>query len=223
MRAPARLFDDSYEERVRLDDGRRLTLRPVRPEDSHLLVDGLARMSAESRYMRFMAARSHLDDKTLRYLCEVDGTDHFALGVEAARPDGTTEGAAVARFVRLADTPEVADLAITVVDDYQARGLGRLLLARMVAAARERGIARFRCDYFKSNEKVRRLLAVLETHAVLDDEGDSLTVELLLPPPTLAERVTGSLGKGPLASVVRAVAGLAPRGQGPLGSPRPKA
>src|SRR5207244_92171 len=111
---------------------------------------GFAGLSAESRYRRFFSAKDRLSEAELRYLTEVDGVDHFALG---ALHDG--EGAGVARFVRLRDRPDTAEAAIVVVDERQGCGLGRLLLTRLTEAARERGITRFRSDVLARNQAAR--------------------------------------------------------------------
>jgi hypothetical protein len=71
-------FNSSYKEEVELGDGQEVTLRLVQPTDKKLLLSGLARMSPQSRYFRFMGARNGFKESELRYLCEVDGINHFA-------------------------------------------------------------------------------------------------------------------------------------------------
>src|SRR5207245_4362935 len=97
------------------------------------------RLSPTSRYRRFLSAKDHLTDREWRYFTEVDGINHFALGA-VRHADGQEEGLGVARFIRLIDRPTVAEPAVVVADPWQRKGLGRLLLARLVAAASERGI-----------------------------------------------------------------------------------
>ena len=75
---------------------------------------------------RFLTPKSSFSRAELRYLTEVDGRDHVALVVEyPAEP--VRRLIAVARFIRLHDDPEAADVAIVVADDWQRRGLGSLL------------------------------------------------------------------------------------------------
>src|ERR1700723_1832427 len=94
------------------------------------------RMSPDSRYRRFFSGITELSPVMLDYLTEVDGYDHFALVATVDSLDlKAEEGVAAARFVRLPGEPEVAEAAVTVIDDFQGRGLGRLLLARLVDAA----------------------------------------------------------------------------------------
>lgn len=171
-------FGPSYRERLTLGDGTRMLIRLIVPGDKRHIVRGLERMSPESRYSRFMAARDTLSDAELRYLCEIDGINHFALCAWKTSPFGIGEGVAVARFVRLHDEPRVAEPAIAIIDDYQGRGLGRLLLERLALAARERGIETFRCELFPSNRRIRRMLARLGSYTVTHESSLSMTVEV---------------------------------------------
>ena len=176
-------FNLSYKEQVTLADGRTVSLRLLRPTDKQKLLQGLERMSPESRYMRFMGVRSYLNQAALRYLCEVDGYNHFAMGAVVENPDGSEEGVAVARFVRLESETSVAEPAIAVIDDYQGQGLGRALLNRLGSAARERDIERFRCDFLSSNRKIRHLLTDYGQNPTIRKKSDVVTMEFELPDP----------------------------------------
>lgn len=122
-----------------LADGRRVLFRPIEPTDKELLADGFHRLSPESRYRRFFRSIDHLSDAQLRYLTEVDQKDHVAW--VAVLPDEAKDrGAGVARWVRLADEPDAAEGAITVVDSLQGLGIGKTLLHLLAHVAIERGI-----------------------------------------------------------------------------------
>ncbi|MHB8416778.1 MAG: GNAT family N-acetyltransferase [Myxococcales bacterium] len=171
-------FDARYRERARLADGREVRLRPVKAEDKPLFLEALQRLSPESRYARFLAAKNSLNPNELRYLTELDGVDHFALGALSGL-GRARRGLGVARFVRLKEEPDVADAAIVVTDDAQGQGLGRLLFLRLVAAARERGIDRFRCDVLAENDRMRALLHEISPAA--RDQPDGLAVSVEVP------------------------------------------
>ncbi|HTE50861.1 MAG TPA: GNAT family N-acetyltransferase, partial [Kofleriaceae bacterium] len=115
----------------------------------------------------------------LRYLTELDHVSHLAIGASCER-DGRTVALGVARFIRLVDRPEVADAAITVVDDAQRLGLGRLLLQRLIAAAAERGIERFTCDVLATNDAMRGLLHSIAPDAIERPDGTTITIEMPL-------------------------------------------
>jgi GNAT superfamily N-acetyltransferase len=124
---------------ITLRDGSKLVVRPIVPEDKAAIVAGFERMSPESRYRRFFAPLDRLSERDLAYLTEVDHHDHEALiGFEAA----TREPVGVARYIR-SDAPTEAEVAVTVVDDWQGRGVATALLERLTARAHEEGITHF--------------------------------------------------------------------------------
>ncbi len=174
-------FDAAYEEWATLADGTRVVLRLVQPSDKSLLLHGFREMSPESRYRRFLSARGQLSEADLRYFTEVDQRDHFAIGAAAPHPELGEEGLGVARFVRLSGEPAVAEPAIAVVDRMQGKGLGRLLFMRLVAAAAERDVARFRFDILADNEGMRALALDIAPDATFREDGDIVEVELPLP------------------------------------------
>ena len=160
-----------FSEEHTLGDGTRVRLRYILPEDGDELRRGFERLSPESRYRRFLGGVGHLSDEHIRYLTNVDGHDHVAIVATRLRPDATEEGLGVARFIRVAGEPTVAEAAITVVDDAQHKGLGLLLGVALAAAARDRGIAHFRGEILANNDAVRQLLREVgaELHAAEDD------------------------------------------------------
>jgi len=83
----------------------------------------------------------------------------------------------VARFVRLPAPPAAAEAAVVVTDDFQNRGLGTLLAARLLAAARERGVRRVVCEVLAENEPVRRLIRKFAPRAVERPDGRTIEVE----------------------------------------------
>jgi protein lysine acetyltransferase len=98
-------------------------LRPIAPADKDRLQAGVAALSPESAYGRFLTGKSSLTSAELRYLTEVDGVDHIALVVLDERDDFI----AVGRIVRDQHRPGTAELAVVVCDDWQRRGIGRTL------------------------------------------------------------------------------------------------
>ncbi|MEX2194690.1 MAG: GNAT family N-acetyltransferase [Thermoleophilaceae bacterium] len=144
---------------VSIPDGTELLVRHIRPDDKALLVDGLARLSPQSVYRRFLAPKQRFSNGELRYLTELDGNDHVAL--VALPPDDPDHLVAVARLVRLAGDRQAAEVAIVVGDDFQGRGLGRLMALRLADEARERDIRRFEATILGENEPARRLMGTM--------------------------------------------------------------
>jgi RimJ/RimL family protein N-acetyltransferase len=126
--------------RVVLRDGSAVLIRPVRGTDAPLLADGFTRLSERSRRLRFLGRKNTLTEADLRYFTDVDHHDHEALGaVDHVRGGGV----GIARYVRNREDPGAAEIAVTIVDGWQGRGLGTELLARLSDRARQEGIGRF--------------------------------------------------------------------------------
>jgi len=171
-------FDDAWLERATLKDGTHVIVRTLRPTDRKLLEEGFEKLSHESRFRRFLIDKDHLTRAELDYLTAVDGDRHIAIA--AALADHPEQGLGVARCVRLDSDPEVAEPAVAVVDDFQGRGLGRLLLHRLEAAAWERGIRRFRALVQASNAPMLSLLTETPPVRMSTAGEDALEVEIEL-------------------------------------------
>jgi len=122
--------------RMRLPDGTEVEVRPLERYDRAELAEGTARLSSNTRYLRFMSPKQDLTPRDLDHLTDIDHHGHEAL---VAIDLTTREGVAVARYVELAAEPGVVDVAVTVNDAWQGRGLGTLLLLRLLDRAREEG------------------------------------------------------------------------------------
>lgn len=136
-----------------LRDGSIAELRPIMPDDRPLLAEGLSQMSVESRFARFGTGVAHLTDSELDYLTVVDQMNHVAWG---ATIGGSPAG--VGRYIRLPEEA-CAEIAVTIVDEYQGRGLGRLLFDAVVASARENRIPEVCFEVQPFNEAVRGIMS----------------------------------------------------------------
>jgi GNAT superfamily N-acetyltransferase len=154
-------------ERVTLADGAQIVVRPIGPEDMDDLVVGFRRLSALSRFRLFGEHVSHL---THEQLVELTHVDHESREVLAAFDPATGEGIGVASYIRLPDDPACAEVACTVLDGWQHRGVGTALADRLAARARGAGIERCTALVVLGNEPARRLLA-----HVAGDRGERRT------------------------------------------------
>ena len=118
---------------TRLADGSRALIMPLLPMDREALREGFEHLSLESRNHRFLASVPHLTEAMLHHLVDdVDGIDHVALALVVVDDDNVGTPAGVARMIRYADRPTEADLAVTVVDDWQGHGVATALLAELM-------------------------------------------------------------------------------------------
>ena len=162
-------------------DGSVALVRLLRSTDKQLLVAGFEHLSPESRYRRFFTYKHRLTPKELAYLTEVDGEHHFALGAARVLADGSEQGLGVARFVRWPKEPDVAEAAIAVIDREQGKGLGSILLQRLFAAARERGVTRFRCDVLATNDAMKDLVRELAPQVEITSESGVAQLAFAIP------------------------------------------
>ncbi len=177
---------------VTLRDRSRVTVRPIRPDDAEPLRAGFERLSEESRYRRFLSPMYKLSEPMLRYLTEVDHHDHEALIAVVA--DGTVVG--VARSVRSRSDPQVAEVAVTVADDWQGRGLGTALLGLLADRARGEGIRCFSALMLDTNRDMLDLFEDLGPIRIIERGSGTTELEITLPRsgagPHLDELLRGS-------------------------------
>lgn len=165
-----------------LRDGTPVRLRLIDNRDRERLRDGFHRLSSESRYRRFFTSVPELTEAMLDRLIETDDTNHVAVGAERGGfALGTRDGLGVARFFRLKDTPDTAEVAVAVIDDMQGRGLGGLLLRALCRAARDRGIRRFRALVLPDNQAMQGLLHAIDPAAERRFEDGLHVFELIVP------------------------------------------
>jgi GNAT superfamily N-acetyltransferase len=161
-----------------LRDGSRVRIRQGRSSDDELLVHGFERLSPQSRYRRFLTPLPQLGEKTVHYLTDIDHHDHEAM---IALDETCEEGLGVARYVRDPNRPDTAEVAVTVVDDWQARGLGTVLLDMISARARQEGISTFTALMLAENQTMLDLLKALGPVRIIDQAPGTVEIEVPIP------------------------------------------
>jgi acetyltransferase len=172
---PAELEGD-----VTLADGRRLRVRPIRPEDAELERSFVNALSDNTRYLRFFYQLHELTPHMLARFTQVDYDREIALVAMPRDADGRArdEFVAVARYIRAADG-DAAEFAIVVADAWQGRGLGGRLMQRLCDAARGNGVRRLRGSVLRANAPMLRFVAALGFTARDDPEdAEQLVVTL---------------------------------------------
>lgn len=153
-----------------------LIVREVTVGDKNLFRKGILRLSPDSTFNRFHTNSITLNEHLLDYLTRVDQVSHVAIGVI----DCTAEdcpGVAVARYVRSENDPDIAEVAVTIIDEYQGRGLSAILLAGLSRYALENGIKRFRLFVQADRRKIRQKLLSLGG-AVIRRHGSVIEIEV---------------------------------------------
>jgi RimJ/RimL family protein N-acetyltransferase len=155
---------------VKLRSGDVVRIRPVQPGDVAALARAYENLGEQSRYRRFFTAMPRLPDRILHAAAEVDHDSHEAL---VALPLLSREIVGECRYIRLTGQPDTADVAVTVVDAWQGRGLGSALLARLSARALEAGIVYFTAEVLAENQT---MLAMLPRLGKVETESSGTVV-----------------------------------------------
>jgi RimJ/RimL family protein N-acetyltransferase len=171
---PVPPYPPGYEEDVVLKDGRPLHLRPIRPDDGPELLKLYDKLSNTSLYHRFFVVPPK-DASKADYLAHVDYDNQFAL---VAALDG--EVVAVARYHRDLSRRDHAEVAFTVADALQGKGIGSLLLSRLAAIAREHGVAVFDAEVMADNTGMIRVFERSGFAVSRRTEGEILHFEIAL-------------------------------------------
>jgi GNAT superfamily N-acetyltransferase len=145
---------------VGLKDGSSIHIRPIRREDDRLLIQMFNKSSPQTIYQRFLGPVTELTPAMARYLSSVDQCNRVALIAET-----DIEPIGVARYEPTND-PDSVELGLIVVDDWQNRGLGRILLREVFHVAEGKGIHRF-CAHVPGEN--RRMLHLLATEGQIHD------------------------------------------------------
>ncbi len=151
------------------------------PGDRELLQETYEHLSPRSRRRRFLSAVPHLTDVMLTHLVdEVDGIDHVALVLVVIDDDHVGEPVGVARIIRHPHLPTAADVAVTVVDEWQGRGVATVLLAELMRQ-RPEGVTHLVTTVAADNEASLAMLARLGP-MTSTRQGDRVDVRIELPP-----------------------------------------
>jgi len=143
---------------ITLKDGKRMTMRAIRPDDADDLQESFQRLSVQSIYLRFLSHKKELTDEETRQLATVDYTSRMAF-VAISTENNQDVVVGVARYAILdAEHPETAEAAVVVMDKYQGLGIGRQLLQRLVIYARSKGIQWLRGNLQVGNDRMLLLV-----------------------------------------------------------------
>jgi RimJ/RimL family protein N-acetyltransferase len=136
----------SAHEQVR--DGSAVEIRALRPEDEADMLAALEQTSAQSLQRRFFVMKRHFSDKERAFFMNIDFKDHVAL---IARAEGTGGGILVGGSRYIVFEPGRAEMAFMVVDAWQGRGVGSVLMRHLVEIARQAGLQELTAEVLPEN------------------------------------------------------------------------
>ncbi len=160
-------YPPGLETNWQLDEDTTVLIRPIRPEDANTERDFVDNLSSESKYFRFMNHMNKISPLMLARFTQIDYDREMALVAILGEHTQEARMIGVARYISNPDELS-CEFALTVADDWQKRGLGRQLMERLMAIARDRGLQVMEGDVLAQNSKMLRLCASLGFHIVHD-------------------------------------------------------
>jgi RimJ/RimL family protein N-acetyltransferase len=143
------MFDPaSFHATETLSDGRKVEIRAQRPEDREGLRAAVRRASTETLYHRFFAVKRELSERETHFFLDIDFVNHIAL-VAVANENGRPAIVGGCRYVVIG--PGRAEVAFSVIDAYQKKGLGTALMRHIAAIAREAGLEELVAEVLSDN------------------------------------------------------------------------
>lgn len=165
----------SYSAPAVLRDGTPVEIRALRPDDEADMLAAIERTGPQSLQSRFFVMKRHFSEKERAFFLDVDFSNHVALAAlveEQGRPAIVGGG----RYV--VTDPGRAEMAFVVVDAWQGRGIGTLLLRHLIAIAREHGMRELTAEVLADNASMRKVFAKSDFKLARGD--DPRTVRLAL-------------------------------------------
>ena len=138
----------------RLRDGSGIEIRAIRPADHQEMLEAIGRTSVESLQRRFFVPKLHFSDKELDFFINVDFKDHVALVAEL-----NENGRRVIVGGYIMVKPGQAEMAFTVIDAYQGKGIGSVLMRHLIAIARDGGLKELIAEVLPENAPMLKLFS----------------------------------------------------------------
>jgi len=167
--ATRRLAESVRPTPIRLRDGSEIVLRPLVPADRAAYASAIGALSADSLRRRFLAG-GRPSSRMIDYLVDIDYVDHFAWVVQD--PARLDEVLGTARFVRLNQDHDHAEVAFEVADDHQGRGIATQLLGAIGVAAAAAGIEVLEATVLLDNSPMRAVFDKIGATSSFGDPGE---------------------------------------------------
>ncbi|SFI31131.1 GNAT family N-acetyltransferase [Bradyrhizobium sp. cf659] len=143
-----------YSAREHLRDGCPVEIRALRPEDEAGMLTAVDGTGAKSLQRRFFAVKRHFSDRERAFFMDIDFKKHVALVVLA---DEAGQEVIVGGGRYVVFEPGRAEMAFMVIDAWQGRGIGSILMRHLIALARDAGLKEVTAEVLPENTAMRRV------------------------------------------------------------------
>jgi RimJ/RimL family protein N-acetyltransferase len=156
-----------------------VTIRPIQPSDSVMEGEFVRNLSVETKHYRFLGGVKELSPTELKHLCDVDGRHSMAF-VATLKKNGTETEIGVSRYAGCS-SDGVGEMAVTIAEAWQHKGLGLLLVKRLIAYAKTHGVKQLYSVDLADNTGMRGLATELGMSVKRDpDDANQVIYSLTL-------------------------------------------
>jgi RimJ/RimL family protein N-acetyltransferase len=165
----------NYTARERLGDGSQIDIRALRPEDEADMLAAVGKASAQSLQRRFFVMKRHFSDKERAFFMDIDFKNHVAI-VAVAEEAGRKVIVGGGRYIVF--EPGRAEMAFVVVDTWQGRGIGSILMRHLVKIATDARLQQLTAEVLPENAAMLKVFGKFGFSPV--PRRDPQTVHLVL-------------------------------------------
>ena len=153
---------------IQLSDGTLVVLRPIHPIDGKQAHSFREKLSIESIYDRFLGYVPQISDKLVKRLTEIDYSKEMAIVAEV---QGKSQKEIIAIVRIVGETDNEAEFAIIIADNWQGKGLGKIMTNYVLSIAQEMGFAKIYALVFSSNTQMLEILRRKGFKLKIEDES----------------------------------------------------
>jgi N-acetylglutamate synthase-like GNAT family acetyltransferase len=157
--------------------GETVTIRPIRLTDIAMESEFIRRLSAETKHFRFLAGVRELPAEELAHFCDVD-LKHSMAFVATVRQNGREIEIGVSRYAPNSHR-DVREIAVTIADEWQHKGLGASLMNALIQTARTQGIKQMYSVNLSNDTAMSALAKELGMSSIRDPSDPHQTIHSL--------------------------------------------
>jgi len=162
-----------------LRDDSEIEIRALRREDEADILAAVAETSAQSLQRRFFAMKRHFSDRERAFFLDIDFESHVML---VARAEQAGRNVIIGGGRYIVFEPGRAEIAFVVVDAWQGRGIGTMLLRHLVGIARDASLKELTAAVLAENAPMLRVLAKSGFHPARGEDPSTVELALQLAP-----------------------------------------
>jgi ribosomal protein S18 acetylase RimI-like enzyme len=144
----------NYAAREPLRGGGQIEIRALAREDEADMLAAIERTSAQSLQRRFFVMKRHFSEKERAFFMDIDFKNHVAI-VALAEDSGRKFIAGGGRYIVF--EPGRAEMAFVVIDAWQGRGIGSILMRHLVKIANDAGLQELTAEVLPENVAMRKV------------------------------------------------------------------